>query len=78
MKEKTGVTQTIVERMEHYVFEWCGRVLRMEITDSLRNRRKKKKRKTRDEVGKDSEKSDKAEETNTRRLSKAANMTKND
>jgi hypothetical protein len=40
--------------------------------------RKKKKRKTQSEVGKGSEKSGKAEESNTRRCSELANTVKSD
>jgi len=40
--------------------------------------RKRKKRKTQSEVGKGSEKSDKAEESNTRRRSELANTVKSD
>jgi hypothetical protein len=45
----------------------------------LKDRRKKKKRETRKDVGKGTGKSDEAEESNTcRKRSKLANMAKND
>jgi hypothetical protein len=73
-----GITQTILERMENNMLKWYGHVLRMAWANNDLAAGRKKKRKTRNEVGKVNVKSDETDEFNTWRRGKQATTTKSD